>query len=255
MKPFSFGENWLQYSKIIDETRVKEAEQSLRRLLSRERLDGLSFLDVGSGSALFAIAAVRLGASHVAAFDRDPNSVAAGRMNIGRFLDRASMDRITLRSGDILVAEANSPQYDVVYAWGSLHHTGSMWTAIDNAWRFCSAGGEFVVAIYNRTWLSPSWLRIKQFYNWSPSPIRLIMAGGMTAARGAVRALQFKPPFRVERGMTVWFDAVDWLGGLPYECATVEDVVAFMTERQAELLRKTVTSRSGCNEFVFRKRA
>jgi 2-polyprenyl-6-hydroxyphenyl methylase/3-demethylubiquinone-9 3-methyltransferase len=255
MTPFSFGENWLKYSKIIDETRVNEAEQSLRRLLSRERLDGLSFLDVGSGSALFAIAAVRLGASLVAAFDRDSNSVAAGRMNIERFLNAASRDRIDVRAGDVLVPPTNPPQYDIVYAWGSLHHTGSMWTAIDNAWRFCSPQGEFVIAIYNRTWFSPAWLRIKQIYNRSPSPVRLMMAGGMTAVRAAVRALQFKPPLRVERGMTVWYDAVDWLGGLPYECATVEEVVAFMTARGAELIRKTVTSRSGCNEFVFRKQA
>jgi len=255
MKPFSFGENWLEYSKVIDETRVAEAEESLRRLLARERLDGLSFLDVGSGSALFAIAAVRLGASRVSAFDRDPHSVEAGLMNIGRFLDASSTARIDVRRGDILVADPNPPQYDVVYAWGSLHHTGSMWNAIDNAWRFCAPGGDFVTAIYNRTSFSPSWLRIKQFYNRSPSPIRLLMAGGMTGVRAAVRALQFKPPFRVERGMTVWYDAVDWLGGLPYECATVQEVDTFMTRRGARLIRKTVTARSGCNEFVFRKLA
>ncbi len=255
MKPFSFGENWLQYSRIIDEARVAEAERSVQELLGRQRLDGLTLLDIGSGSALFAIAAVRLGASNVVAIDRDPASVAAGRQNVERFLDLSARDRIVVRPGDILEPRDQPQRYDVVYAWGSLHHTGSMWSAIDNASRHCAVGSLFVLAIYNKTWFAPAWLRIKQFYNWSPAPLRLVMAGALTGTRAVVRLAQFKHPLSVERGMTVWYDATDWLGGLPYECATPEEICQFMASRGGHLVRSLMTRRSGCNQFVFAKNA
>ena len=253
MNGFTFGENWLRFSRILDETRVTQAEQSLRQLLGRDRLNGLSVLDIGSGSALFAIAAVRMGASTVVAIDRDPNSVAAGRQNVNRFLDEVSRRSIEVRLGDILERDAEPRHFDVVYAWGSLHHTGAMWSAIDNASKHCSTGAHFVLAIYNKTAFSPAWLRIKQMYNRSPGAIRLCMVSGLTSARVAVRLLQFKRPLSVERGMSVWYDAADWLGGLPYECATPDEVCSFMASRGGRLVRSVITRRSGCNQFVFQQ--
>jgi len=252
MTAFTFGENWLRYSALIDESRVAAAEASLQQLLGRQRLDGLSVLDVGSGSALFAIAAVRLGALRVVAIDRDPNSVAAGCRNVERFLSGADRERITVRPGDILNLPQSTERFDVVYAWGSLHHTGAMWTAIDRASALCGAGAYFVVAIYNKTAFSPAWLGIKRFYHRAPAAVRVSMVAALTGARALVRAAQLKPPLSAERGMSVWYDAVDWLGGLPYECATPDEMKAFLAPRGGELVRSLLTHRSGCNQFVFR---
>ena len=60
---FTFGENWLDFSTALDAARVRSAEESMQSLLQRPRLDGLTFLDVGAGSGLFSIAALRLGAA------------------------------------------------------------------------------------------------------------------------------------------------------------------------------------------------
>ena len=60
---FAFGRNWASYSTIIDDARVAQAEDGLAQLLGREGLAGKTFLDIGCGSGLHAVAAARLGAA------------------------------------------------------------------------------------------------------------------------------------------------------------------------------------------------
>ena len=72
---FEFGQNWREFLKTLDDERITIAESSLQKMLGKESLTGLSFLDIGSGSGLFSLAARRLGA-RVHSFDYDPESVA-----------------------------------------------------------------------------------------------------------------------------------------------------------------------------------
>ena len=74
---FRFGENWQRFLRQVDERRIQAAEQSLKAMLEVENLCGLRFLDMGSGSGLFSLAARQLGA-RVHSFDNDPGSVACG---------------------------------------------------------------------------------------------------------------------------------------------------------------------------------
>lgn len=253
MKAFSFGENWLRFSRRLDEDRVREAEQSLRDLLRAADLGGMSVFDVGCGSGLFSIAAIRLGATEVLAIDSDEECVATARRNLARFAPAAGAS-VEVRRGDILRPEPEwRDRFDVVYAWGSLHHTGAMWQAVDNTLRCCRQDGHVVLALYNRTALSPLWLRVKQAYRAAPPWARLGMVAALWATRVGGRLLRGRPPLRAGRGMSVWYDAVDWLGGLPYEYASPEEVIAFATERGFDPTRVVRTRRFGCNEFVFER--
>ncbi|HEX8183406.1 MAG TPA: 50S ribosomal protein L11 methyltransferase, partial [Blastocatellia bacterium] len=72
---FEFGKNWARFLALLDDARIAKAEESLKKMLEVEHLNGKRFLDVGSGSGLFSLAARRLGAE-VHSFDYDPNSVA-----------------------------------------------------------------------------------------------------------------------------------------------------------------------------------
>jgi 2-polyprenyl-6-hydroxyphenyl methylase/3-demethylubiquinone-9 3-methyltransferase len=72
---FAFGANWARFLARVDEARILEAEQSLRAMLKVDSLAGMRFLDAGSGSGLFSLAARRLGAD-VTSFDYDAQSVA-----------------------------------------------------------------------------------------------------------------------------------------------------------------------------------
>jgi len=64
---------------ILNDERVHAAENSLRTLLGVSTLEGASFLDIGSRSGLFSLAAMRLGASRVRSFDYDVDSFECTR--------------------------------------------------------------------------------------------------------------------------------------------------------------------------------
>ena len=160
---FGFGENWRSFLTGLDEARIVEAEKSLQWLLGRERLDGLSFLDVGSGSGLSSLAARRLGAN-VVSFDYDPQSVECTTMLRDRYCPLDPNWRV--ERGSILDRDYlhKLGRFEIVYSWGVLHHTGALRNAIENASRLVMPGGMFAFALYRKTALCPFWALEKRWY-------------------------------------------------------------------------------------------
>src|SRR5262245_10622183 len=113
---FEFGENWSQFLSTIDQGRIQEAEMSLKALLEVDCLSGKSFLDIGSGSGLFSLAARRLGA-RVHSFDFDPKSVSCTReLKKNYFPDDESWE---IEQGSALDRDyvGSLGQFDIVYSW------------------------------------------------------------------------------------------------------------------------------------------
>ena len=127
---FGFGDNWTRFLSVLNDERIEEAKTSLRRMLNVESLVDKTFLDVGSGSGLFSLAARMLGAQ-VYSFDYDPQSVGCTAELKRRYFPD---DGWVVESGSVLDKEYLSRlgSFDVVYSWGVLHHTGSMWEALAN---------------------------------------------------------------------------------------------------------------------------
>jgi 2-polyprenyl-3-methyl-5-hydroxy-6-metoxy-1,4-benzoquinol methylase len=263
---FGFGKNWLSYAELLDETRIARAEETLRSMLGCETLAGKTFLDIGSGSGLFSLAARRLGAQ-VLSFDFDPNSVQCTTMLREKWFPADTQWEI--RQGSVLdeTLMNSLPLFDVVYSWGVLHHTGMMWKAIDNASHRVKPDGLFFIAIYNdQGRISRKWLKVKERYNRVPDWRKRLMAWRYlvqiwwkTVARDTVK---HKDPtytwrnYQSERGMDVYHDLIDWIGGYPFEVAKPEEITEYCVERGFELRRmKTCGGGLGCNEFVFWKRA
>ncbi len=250
---FDFGANWDDFSaRRIDEQRLTAATQSLQMLLQRDNLQGLSYLDVGCGSGLFSIAAQRLGASKVVGIDVNPRCIGVCEVNRDRLAAGAP---VTFQLASALSADQLRAlgQFDVVYAWGSLHHTGAMWEAIRLVAQCVGPRGTFVVALYNKHSTSPIWKRIKWFYNRLPRLgqrfMVILFAGIIYLAKLIVTR---RNPLEKERGMDFWYDVIDWVGGYPYEYATPQEVELYV-QALGFKLRHFVKAQvpTGCNEFVF----
>lgn len=248
---FSFGENWLKFIKYLDEEQYREAQKSLCHLLKMESLSGKSFLDVGCGSGIFSLAAVELGAKKVVSIDVAPESIMACR----QVKMKCEVEHWEILEGSIL--DKNFIQtlgtYDIVYSWGVLHHTGDMWQAIGNAANLVNLNGLLVIAIYNRTRMSNFWLRFKRMYNTSGKFMKNILVWSILFPRIIVRLTRLKHPLRERRGMSIYYDAIDWAGGLPYEFASFEEVCSYLDDKGFRLKDGRKTKSIGCNEFLFER--
>lgn len=260
---FRFGDNWAAFLSVLDDGRIAAAEASLRDMLGRDRLDGVRVLDAGSGSGLFSLAAHRLGAD-VTSFDFDPASVACTTELRRRYADGSARWRVL--EGSVLDASflASLGTFAIVYSWGVLHHTGSMWDAIDRVSTRAAPGGQLFIALYNDQGpRSKAWHAVKRTYNRSRVGRAAVMAAfvpyfvGRAAAVDLVRGKNPLARHRGQlqpRGMSMMHDVVDWLGGLPFEVATPDAVVAFLRTRGFTIERLiTVGGAHGCNQFVARK--
>ena len=257
---FQFGANWQRFLLLLDDQRIAVAEASLRAMLERDRLDGLRFLDAGSGSGLFSLAARRLGAK-VTSFDFDPQSVACTTELRRRYFGD---DRDwNVREGSVLDESFMSSlgTYDIVYSWGVLHHTGSMWRAIDLAQRAVAPGGQFFIALYNDQGMrSVVWRNLKKFYCSGvvgQAAVTALCVPYFVGRRFISDVVRAKNPlahyrqYRANRGMSVVRDWVDWLGGYPFEVSSPSATFDFLRARGFRMDRLISTLGSGCNEFVF----
>jgi 2-polyprenyl-3-methyl-5-hydroxy-6-metoxy-1,4-benzoquinol methylase len=264
---FGFGANWKRFLSLLDEQRVTAGVESLKYFLGVTDLKGKSFLDIGSGSGLFSLAARRLGA-RVHSLDYDSDSVACTEGLRQQF--HAGDPLWTTAQGSVLVSDTLPPaeSFDIVYSWGVLHHTGNMWLAIENAAARVKPGGKLFISLYNdQGWRSGTWLRTKQMYNALPPALRFLVVWPSmavlwgptvlrdTATKGNPLATWRNYAKLMGRGMNPWYDAIDWIGGLPFEVATPEQVVDFHRQRGFVLTHiRTLGSGLGCNEFVFERR-
>jgi 2-polyprenyl-3-methyl-5-hydroxy-6-metoxy-1,4-benzoquinol methylase len=261
---FEFGANWTSFLATVDQRRIDEAERSMCELLEQPALGGQRFLDIGCGSGLFSLAAHRLGAT-VHSLDFDPQSVRCTRA----LRERLGGDdcRWTIEEGSVLDAAylRQLGQFDIVYSWGVLHHTGDMWRAIDLAAERVAPGGTLAIALYNLQGVkSRMWRRVKRFYCSGRIARAAVSAAFMPyfAARGVCTSLfvhrnpiRYFTEYKSMRGMSVAHDWKDWLGGYPYDAANPGRVLAALRARGFILVSLHTVSGLGNNQYVFHRPA
>ncbi len=75
----------------------------------------------------------------------------------------------------------------------------------------------------------------------------------------AIGLIKYKNPigkfsnYKSKRGMSIYHDWIDWLGGYPFEVAKPEMIFNLYKNHGFVLDNLFTTNRLGCNQFVFRK--
>jgi 2-polyprenyl-6-hydroxyphenyl methylase/3-demethylubiquinone-9 3-methyltransferase len=261
---FAFGKNWQRFLQVLTEERIREAEKSLADFLGQQNLRGKTFLDIGSGSGLFSLAARRLGAE-VCSFDFDHDSVSCTRELKRRYFPDDQQWQI--RQGSILKRSyvESLGKFDICYSWGVLHHTGALYQALYNAQLPLKDKGILYVAIYNdQGFVSCLWSLIKKWYCsgvfmkiiFIPLFFTMFFLAGLIMDLLSLKnpSRRFTEHQKHHRGMSLIHDWLDWLGGYPYEPATKAAVESFYQNLRLGLINfKPPGIGFGNNEFLFKK--
>ena len=261
---FDFGQNWQDFARAaLTRERVERAEREFAALLEDVPLEKASFLDIGFGQGLSLLSAARHGC-RVFGCDINPKCQEALRTSAAWFPE-IELDAIPIVVGSILddgvvrelraTTASGDGRYDVVHSWGVLHHTGNMRVAIRNAASLVRPGGHLVLAIYNRHWSSPAWTGIKWLYCKAPRWLQRAMVYAFMPVIWLAKLLAIgRDPARQERGMDFYYNVIDWVGGYPYEYASIAELRALVEPLGFECLRsRSAEVPTGCNEFVFRR--
>lgn len=267
---------------VVDEKKIFIARDSVVEFFGNDfNFAGKTFIDIGSGSGLFSLSAAMLGCKRVVSIDIDPLSIAATRLLRQKFAYLIPNDvEWIIKEDSILndeLVENFAKSADILYSWGVLHHTGNVELAMRNAASLVSENGVAYIALYNQTEASQWWLDIKNIYNSSFMPVKVLMIiiYTMFLTFEDIRKGRGFNMYDKKRGMYKWTDVIDWLGGLPYEPINVAHTLEFWKPLGFEATKVVPTIYDqpvyprrflkkyfvylkvvglGCNEFLFTRR-
>lgn len=258
LERYGFGKNWQRFLTTLNDQRIDSAKQALQDFLGEVDLNGKTFIDIGSGSGLSSYAAYLLGAKKIVSFDYDQFSVECTRYLHAK---AGKPEHWTVQQGSALDKDfmQSLGQFDIVYSWGVLHHTGDMWSAIRNTTELVSPNGWLYISIYNKLdtmFGSEFWHRVKKTYNSSPRPVQLIMENIRASQFLLYYVLTGRNPIKEirdygkdsGRGMSWRRDISDWVGGYPYEAATVDEIFKFI---RTEFPQFTLENIKSCNSLAI----
>ncbi len=267
---FAFGQNWQKFiDNHLNEERIEEAKQSLLKFCGEDAIEGKTFLDIGCGSGLFSLAALQLGATSVVSMDVDEHSVKCCQ-ELKQML--GDPDNWVIHSGSVLDTDfmLSLGKFDFVYSWGVLHHTGSMWQAIDNSIAMVNETGSLYIAIYNkvdgfqfmpdgRIGNSALWRLEKKIYVKLHPVLQSVIDFTCMFTMIFVYLLMLRNPIKAIRshkqlrGMSWAIDIKDWLGGYPYEYAAADEIFNYVKAKGFRLENLKTNNGLLNNEFYFNR--
>jgi ubiquinone/menaquinone biosynthesis C-methylase UbiE len=126
---------------------LEASEKHWRLFYSPEEVRGKYVLDAGCGTGIFSIIFARNGASRVTGIDISPGSLETAKSLKTKF----AVDNAEFRLQDMLRLPFADAAFDIVWAWGTVHHTTDPFRAISELIRVLRPGGSLFLAVYKRT--------------------------------------------------------------------------------------------------------
>jgi ubiquinone/menaquinone biosynthesis C-methylase UbiE len=162
------------WTKYLPEYEATERHWAL--FYSPDEVRGKAVLDAGCGTGIFSAIFGRNGAGHVTGIDISPGSLRTAETLKEMF----HLENINFEVQDMLHLPYADQTFDIVWAWGTVHHTTDPLAAITELNRVLRPGGSILLAIYKRTrvtWIHEAIRRtLIRTPKWSWTIIAKIMA-------------------------------------------------------------------------------
>jgi Methyltransferase domain len=211
---------------------------------------------------LFSLAAVRLGCKQLLAVDLDPKSVETTRRTLSLHANGGNWDVQNVSVFHLDPTKLGT--FDTVYSWGVLHHTGAMYDAIAKASKMVAPKGTITLALYAKTPFCGMWRVEKRIYSQAPKWVQKVIETvyiEVVRLRLALKGESLKKrreEYWKQRGMDMYYDTRDWLGGYPYESISPKEAEDHMAKLGFTQIRSFVTPcigllGTGCDEYSFVK--
>lgn len=247
---FKFGKNWENYSDKINKKNIIDSLNDLKFLLRKIPFKkGFSFIDIGCGSGVHSIAASKLGFK-VTSTDRDKICVKTTKRNYLKFHNFAN-NRVFQ---DNILNSKITKKFDIVYSWGVLHHTGNLTKALNQIKKLVKKDGYLIISLYKKTESDKMWFYIKKKYNQKIFFRFIINLFFIPFYYYISKKKRF-----YRRGQDWYHDAIDWLGGFPYETIDPDkmkyyfkDLKLIFVSRKKPMKYKGFFG-SECAEYIFKK--
>lgn len=126
------------------------SEKHWKIFYSAEEVQGKSVLDAGCGTGIFSIIFAQNGAARVTGID-----ISEGSLRTAKSLkEKFNLINTEFRKLDMLALPFPEETFDIVWAWGTVHHTTAPFRAMEELIRVLKPSGSLLLAVYKRTKLT-----------------------------------------------------------------------------------------------------
>jgi len=140
-----YDDLWTRYTPAYD-----SCCEHVELFFSDAEIEGKRILDAGCGMGVFSVVFGKKGAARVIGIDLSEEGVRRAQRAASHF----NLSNVEFREGNILRLPYPDGSFDIVWSWGTLHHTAEPLKALEELIRVLKNGGTLFVTLYRSTKLS-----------------------------------------------------------------------------------------------------
>lgn len=227
------------------------SEKHWKIFYSGKEVKGKSILDAGCGTGIFSIIFANNGAGHVTGIDISEGSL---RTALG-LKEKFNLDNTEFQQRDMLALPFPDESFDIVWAWGTVHHTTDPFQAIGELIRVLKPSGSILLAVYKRTRLTFLHEIIRKTLLRTPKKTWKGMAKVMAFFLSPVIFL-FKKREKSRKGEKLEELIIDWYFVPIRHYYKPEEIQSFLEERGLEIEEYLPASGrfDSTSNFIFKAR-